>query len=157
MNKTSIINLIVFALLTLSTGLFTGYSLGHSEAQTLSFGEIKPVSDLNLGIATFKLLKEENGQLHGQVDGQKARIAYHPEHILDLKPGESFEIPLKDVNLSSYYEFENIPEGMAYISSKSGKYYYSILDPRALRLNPKTRLYFTTEIEAQEAGFIAPK
>lgn len=157
MNKTTILNFVISGLLILSIGLITGYTAGLTEAKTRSFPEFKPVSKLNSGIATIKFLKQENGVLYGQIDGQKARLAYSPEHIDDLNVGETFEIPLSQISLSAYYGALEIPEGVAYISSKTGKYYYGIMDPRALRITPKNRLYFQSSSEAENAGFSAPK
>lgn len=153
MNKTTLFNALLSAILILCIGLFTGYTLGYKEAQGNSFKEINPVSEVNPGIATIKFLKQEKGKLYGQVSGQEARIAYSLDHIKEVKVGESFEIPLKDTNLAAFYGAEEIPEGMTYISSKSGAYFYHILDPRSLRITPKNRVYFQTEEQALEAGY----
>ena len=131
--------------------------MGYIKAQKSAFGEIKPIHELNPGITTIKVLKHENGHIYGQIGGQKARIAYSPDHILDLEVGETFDIPLNQINLAAYYGAQAIPEGTAYISSKTGKYYYHIFDPRSLRITPKNRLYFSTEEEAVGEGFIPPK
>ena len=151
----NIVNFIISGLLIISIGLISGYTVGFSEAKTRSFTEFKPVSELNSGIATIKFLKVEKGVLFGQIDGQKARIAYSPEHIDDLEMGQTFEIPLDQITLNAYYGALEIPKGMAYISSKTGKYYYGIMDPRALRITPKNRLYFESSAEAENAGFQA--
>ena len=157
MNKSTILNFVISGFLVLSIGLITGYTVGFSEAKTFSFPQFKPVPELNPGITTIEFLKQENGILYGQVEGQKARIAYSPEHIDDLEVGHTFEIPLNQITLNAYYGPQDIPEGMAYISSKTGKYYYGIMDPRALRITPKNRLYFQSATEAENAGFSAPK
>jgi len=157
MNKSTVLNLIISSLLILSIGLFTGFSVGYGQAQKYNFAALKQTRDINPGISTLKLLKEENGTIYGQTEGQKLRIAYGPEKIFDLKPGEKIEIPMNEINLASYYGAKDIPEGIAYISSKTGKYFYSVLDPRALRILAKNRLYFSTEEQAYEEGFIPPK
>lgn len=157
MSKSNLLNIIISGLLTLSIGLFTGYIIAWEEAKKTSFPELKQIPDLNPGIATIKFLKQEEGKIYGKVEGQKARIAYSPENIEDLEVGETFEIPLDKISLSAYYRAEDIPEGVAYISSKTGKYAYSILDPRSLRILPKNRIYFATKEEAYEAGFITPE
>ena len=138
-------------------GLTSGYSLGYFRGARSSFPEIKEVSDINPGISTIKFLKLEGGLLKGEITGQKARLAYSPEHIVDLQPGETFEIPIYQVSLGQYYSARDLPEGMQYIASKTGKYYYSVLDPRAFRLTPKNRVYFTLSSEAEKMGYLAPK
>lgn len=157
MNKSTLINLIFSGILILSLGLFTGYSIGYSQAKTNSFSAIKPVEELNPGIATLKFMKYENGKIYGQIAGQKARIAYSTDHIYDLAMGENFEIPLNQINLGMYYSAQDVPEGVNFIASKSGKYYYHVLDPRAIRITPKNRMYFKAEQEALGEGFIPPK
>ncbi len=157
MKKTTILNLFIASLTLLFIGLSSGYAVGYHQAQNESFPEIIPIQDTNPHISTVKFLKVEDGTLYGQIDGQKARLAHSPDHISDLNVGDDFQIPLNEINLASYYSVETIPDGVSYIASETGKYYYSILDPRALRLTPKNRQYFYTEDEDLNAGYIAPK
>ncbi len=154
MNK---LNLTITSLFILFIGLSTGYALGYQEAKKANFPLFETVGEINPKISLVKLLKIENNQLIGAVEGQKTRLAYNPEKIIDLKPNETFKIPLNEINLSSYDQVSELPEGTQYISSRSGKYFYHILDPRALRITPKNRLYFKTKEAASNEGYLPPK
>lgn len=157
MIKKELINTILSAILILTIGLVIGYSLGYFQSAQAAFPEIKEVTDLNPGIATIKFLKLEGGILKGEIAGQKARIAYDMEHINDLNPGDSFEIPIYQVRLGQYYSARDLPEGMQYIASKQGKYYYSVLSSKAFKITPKNRLYFVEKSEAEKMGYLPPK
>ena len=136
------LNFIISSLLILSIGLFSGYGMGYYQAQSAEFPVITEVEELNAKISTIHFLKVADGKLYGQVVGQPARLAHSTESIQTIAPGTSFEIPLQEVNLASFYGAQDLPENTAYIASRSGKYYYHILDPRALRITPKNRIYF---------------
>jgi len=149
------LNLLISGLLVLSIGLFSGYAMGYFQAKSAQFPQIQMVDELNSNVSTIHLLNVADGVLHGQVAGQAARIAHHTEAIQTVQAGETFQIPLADVDLASFYSAEDLPENTAFIASKSGKYYYSILDPRALRITPKNRRYFQSDLEAEAAGYQA--
>ncbi|MBU0667507.1 hypothetical protein KJ835_00135 [Patescibacteria group bacterium] len=157
MSKKELINLISSIILILSIGLVSGYSLGYYRAAQAAFPGMTEVADINPEIATIRFLKFENGMLKGEIAGQKARLAYSPEGVLDLEPGQSFEIPAAGITLYQYYSVRDLPEGTQFIASKSGKYYYSVLNPKAFGITPKNRLYFKTEEEAEKIGFLPPK
>lgn len=151
------ISLIVSIFLIFAIGLTTGYCIGYFQAGKAAFPDIKEISDVNPGVSTIKFLKVQNGLLKGEIAGQKARLAYSTEKIEDLEPGASFEIPLSQVTLGQYYSAQDLPAGIQFIASTSGKYYYSVLDPRAFKITPKNRLYFKQASEARARGFLAPK
>jgi len=157
MIKKELINVILSVILILAIGLVSGYSLGYFRSAQTAFPEMKEVDDLNPGIATIKFLKLENGILKGEIAGQKARLAYSVEHIFDLEPGEPFEIPVYQVSLGQYYSARDLPSDMQYIASKQGKYYYSVLSPKAFKITPKNRLYFAKKEEAEKMGYLPPK
>ena len=157
MIKKELINVILSATLILSIGLVSGFSLGYFRSAQAAFPAMTEVADLNQNVATIKFLKLEGGMLKGEIAGQKARLAYSTEHIFDLEPGESFEIPVYEVSLYQYYSARDLPEGTQYIASKSGKYYYSVLNPKAFGITPKNRLHFSTKEEAEKMGYLPPK
>lgn len=98
-------------------------------------------------------MEVKNGVLKGRISGQRSRIAYSANDILEIEPEESFEIPLKNIRLKDFYAYEDLPEGTQFISSKNGKYYYSILDSRAFNISKANRLHFQNRHEAENAGF----
>lgn len=153
MNK-QMLNLITFSILTLIIGGLIGYSTGHFYATKNSFPQIVPIKEVNSYVTTIKLMEAENGTLVGYVEGQKARLAYSSEQILELLPGDRFELPIDDIDLHLFYLENQIPENAHFIASKSGKYYYHILDKRSLGITPKNRVFFSTSKEAEKAGYL---
>ncbi|MBN2086728.1 hypothetical protein JW758_00095 [Candidatus Peregrinibacteria bacterium] len=153
MNRTAIINITISATLILSIGIITGYTAGYFHAKTMSFPEIKIVEDINEGIATIKLMQVKNGQLIGKIDGRTARLAYNSDNIMELNAGDEFTIPISQINLKDYYIADSLPTGTQFIASKSGKYYYSILDKKAFNIVEKNRIYFKNEEDAKEKGY----
>lgn len=153
MNK-QLINLIIAISLILSIGLMSGYALGHFRASKKQFPAIKTVTEINPGITTIKFLKVENGKLFGKIDGNKGRLVYSATHILEVGKGEEFTIPLGDISLQSYYRAQNIPENVLFMASRKGKYYYSVFDKSAYRIKSENRIYFESETEAEEMGFL---
>ena len=157
MSKKDLINTALASILILSIGLTTGFSLGYYQSVRASFPAFKEVEDLNPGISTLRFLKLENGLLKGEIAGQKARLAYNTEEVVDLNPGESFEIPVYQVTLGQYYSPRDLPADTQFIASSQGKYYYSVLNSKAFIITPKNRLYFKTVEAAEKMGYLPPK
>lgn len=154
MKKSEIFHLAVSGALMLSIGGLTGYSLGYFQAKTASFPAIKTVDDINEGITTIQFLESQGGKITARVDGNPARIAYSPENIFDIEPGQEFTIPLYQVNLGSFYTVQNLPEDAIFVASSQGKYFYHVFDPQAFKITPKNRLYFTKESQALASGYL---
>jgi len=154
MNKSQIINITISIILILLIGLITGYSVGYFRATHNRFPEIEFTDDINQGVATIKLMEIKNGKLSGEVAGRNVRIAYSPDKILDLNKEDTFEIPLNEINLKSYYQANNIPSDALFVASKNGKYYYSVLDKRAFNLSISNRIFFSNSEEAEKLGYI---
>jgi len=153
MKNSEIINIIVSIILILSIGVLSGYSIGYFEGSQKSFPDIKIIEDINQGISTIKLLEIKNGKLIGEISGKDTRFAYNADNIIEIKQGESFEIPLNKISLKDFYVSKSIPKDALYIASKSGKYYYSIFDKKAFNLSKNNRIYFTNEEDAKKAGY----
>lgn len=154
MKKFTYLNIGISVFLILSIGLSVGYAVGYYYSTKNHFPKIKFVDGVNAGIATIKLMEVKNGKLVGEVGGREARIIYSPNDILELKKDDKFEVPMSQIQLKSYYQIEDIPKDTQYIASKNGKYYYSILDKRALGLSQKTRIYFKNSEDAEKKGYI---
>ncbi|MBU1018283.1 hypothetical protein KKA33_04630 [Patescibacteria group bacterium] len=153
MNKEHL-NLIFSITLILTIGLISGYAMGYFRATRNHFPEIQIVEEVNPGIATIKLMEMKNGKLYGEVVGQKARLVYSANDILELDKGSAFEIPTSQITLKNYYQVRDIPDGAQFAASKNGKYYYSVFDKQTLNLKPENRLYFSSTSEAEEMGYI---
>ncbi len=151
------IGIFISILLILSIGFVSGLSVGYFKAYKNAFPKFKESIDVNPKISTIKFLKLEHGIIKGEISGRKTRIAYSPEAIFDLEENESFEIPIYKINLSQFYSARDLPEGVQYIASKHGKYYYHIMNPRSLKITPKNRVYFKKSDEAEKRGYIPVK
>ncbi|MBI4129325.1 hypothetical protein HY464_01380 [Candidatus Peregrinibacteria bacterium] len=47
-----------------------------------------------------------------------------------------------------------VPDGMQFVASRKGKKYYSVTSPISERIKPENRMYFSTNAEAEAAGFL---
>lgn len=148
------INLTLSITLILTIGLVTGYAMGYFRATRNHFPEIQLVDEVNPGIATIKLMEVKNGKLYGEVVGQKARIIYSTNDILELDKESAFEIPINQISLKNYHQARDIPENAQFVASKNGKYYYSVFNKRAFSLKPANRLYFSSSSEAEKMGYL---
>lgn len=99
-------------------------------------------------------MEVKNGKLYGRISGREGRIAYGPDDILTIEKEGNFEISLNKIRLADFYQAEDIPDGMQFIASIQGKYYYSVFDKRALAISPKNRLYFPSAEEAEKYGYL---
>ncbi|MBI5422089.1 hypothetical protein HZA44_03065 [Candidatus Peregrinibacteria bacterium] len=151
MNK-QLANAILAGLLILAIGLASGYSLGFARGSRGRFPEIKTVGDLNTGVATLKLKGVGGGKLTGEAAGQTVRIVSGANEIREVKIGETFEIPVSTIALSTPVA-PAIPANAQFMASKRGKVYYSVFDARGLEIAPQNRVYFNSEAEAEKAGF----
>lgn len=157
MGKKQLIGIIFSSILILTIGISIGYSLGYFQAVRASFLDIKEIPDTNPQIAIIKLLEVKNGQLIGEIAGQKVRLAYSTKNIEDIEPDGKFSIPLNGITLGQYYSAESLPKGTQFIASSQGKYYYSVLDPKSFSITPKNRVYFTDGAQAEKRGYLPPR
>ncbi|MBN1258809.1 hypothetical protein JXA05_03565 [Candidatus Peregrinibacteria bacterium] len=153
-NRLNLINVITSATLIFLIGLFSGYGTGYFHAIRKSFPEIRPIDDVNPGIATVKLMEVKNGYLVGRISGKKTRLAYRPDGIMDMEPEQEFKIPVGQISLKDYYAAENVPQDAQFIASSNGKYYYSILSKKAWSISPANRVFFKSSREAETAGYL---
>lgn len=141
--------------LILLIGLTTGYTIGYFRSQSNQFPEFKLAEqDINEMTPTLKLLEVKGGKLKAELRGKPFRLIHSIDHIKEIQPDETFEIPLNQINLAHYYQTQNIPENALFIASKTGKYYYSVFNKSSFNLNAKNRIYFSSEEEARQAGYI---
>jgi hypothetical protein len=153
MKKIDIINITFALVLTITIGFTVGYAIGTYNAKVSSFPDILRIADINPGVATLQMLEVRNGEMIGKVTGRGARLAYSEDEVLELQKGAYFKIPIEKVSLASYYQAETIPDEASFIASSQGKYYYHVLDKKALSITPENRLYFRTSWEAEAAGY----
>lgn len=151
--RTEKINAIILALLILGTGYFSGYTLGYFRAADNAFPEIQTMPELNPGIATLRLMEVKNGQLIGETAGQKMRIAYNTQNILELEKNALFSVPIADISLKDYYPARSVPADAMFMASREGRYYYSVFEKSAYRISEKNRVFFGSAAEAEKNGY----
>jgi hypothetical protein len=90
-----------------------------------------------------------DGTIQGTITGE-ARLFLGEEYVIQDASG-AFAHPadLFFMHVVSIL----IPEGMQFVASKRGTYYYPVSSKEAERLVPENRLYFRTEQEAKNAGY----
>ena len=76
-----------------------------------------------------------------------------------IQKGESTKLIFREDSRSSVIHEEvdvtvSYPEGMMFVASGRGKYYYPVLSEKGQELSPKYRMYFRTEADAHAAGFL---
>lgn len=148
------INIIIGTTLVLLIGLTSGYAIGFFRATKNNFPKIQLANEINEGITTIKLMEVKNGNLYGKISGREGRIAYNSNSVITIQKEEEFKIPINQINLRQYYQAQSLPADTQFIASKQGKYYYSVLDKRALNITEKNRIHFSSEIEAEEMGYL---
>jgi len=153
-SRLNLINTIISATLILCIGLAIGYAAGYFYAAQASFPEIKPISETNPGIATVKFIEVKNGQLVGKITGQRTRLAWNPDGIIDLDAESEFKIPLSQINLKDYYAADSLPPDVQFVASSKGKYYYSVFEKTAWNISPSNRIYFSSRVEAEKSGYL---
>ena len=137
---------------TILLAILLGYLLGR--LTTLRFSlpetEISLVDDTRPGIPIVRIEGIRDGLIRGSIQG-KARLFLGEEYII---PNESGAIAIEpDIFLEDIVTVL-IPEGMNFVASKRGKKFYPVFSSQGERIVPKNRLYFKTEGEAENAGYV---
>ncbi len=153
-NRSNLINVIIQATLILCIGVAIGYATGYFYAAQSSFPEIKPIGEMNPKIATVKFIEVKNGQLIGKIAGQRARLVWNPNGIIDVDVEGDFSIPLNQINLKDYYAADALPADAQFVASAKGKYYYSVFQKMAWAISPANRVYFSSRQQAEKAGYL---
>ena len=153
-NRFGLINTIISATLILCIGLAVGYAAGYFYAAQASFPEIKPVGEINPKVATVKFIEVKNGQLVGKISGQRTRLAWSPNGIIDVDLEGEFSIPLSQINLKDYYAADSLPQDARFVASSKGKYYYSVFEKMAWAISPANRVYFSSREDAEKSGYL---
>jgi hypothetical protein len=93
----------------------------------------------------------ENGILKGSLEGEEVRIVVrNAKEPYSLFPGE-FAFSVEEI--LPLLQKIPAPEGMAFVASKNGKYFYPLDSPRAALITPKNRIFFRDEQHAENEGF----
>ncbi|MDD4761990.1 MAG: hypothetical protein PHZ25_03150 [Candidatus Pacebacteria bacterium] len=131
--------------------LIVGYLLGRliTERRTLPH---TPMTMRDLGrssVPTVHIDGVFNGQIRGMVRGE-ARLFLAGDQILPDQSG-AFLTPAGPFLVNNVTI--TVPAGMRFVASKRGQKYYAITSASAANLAPENRVYFSSEEEAEGAGY----
>jgi len=137
----------------LGLAVLCGYLLGrlltHVAAPEVT---IKQLPDERAGVPVVQLSGVQDGNLQGTIIGD-VRFFLGDEQISPKEDG-TIASPV-----GSFFTNEvviRVPEGMQFVASKQGKYYYPVLSANGEKLVPANRVYFRTAADAEKAGFKHP-
>jgi|CXWL01.1.fsa_nt_gi hypothetical protein len=120
---------------------------------SLKVPELQQLGELNTKIPIVTITDIDNGRLLGTVNTLKIRLKSGSE-VAVPDPDQHFELNIKDLGFAAQPDPRlKVPERAKFVASKNGKYFYELDEATAKRLSPLTRVFFTTEKEAQAAGY----
>ena len=129
--------------------LLTGYLIGRLvTSASLPKPSIMVVPDERDPVAVIRLEGVRNGQLEGETKGD---VRFFLGDRLILAQSGTLKVPV-----GSFFTNEiaiTIPEGMQFVASKKGTYYYPVDSADGEKIVPENRYYFRDEISAKAAGF----
>jgi len=130
--------------------LLVGFTLGQVVmSKKLQKTQIQITEDNRAKVPVVSINGIYDGELSGKISGE-TRVFLGDSQIVPNADGV-FNIRADDLFIN--YVKIRIPEGMNYVASKKGKYYYSVTSVAGERIIPKNRVYFESEKGAQNAGF----
>ena len=129
--------------------LLTGYLIGRLvTSAVLPKPSITVVPDERAPVAVIRLEGVRNGQLEGETKGD---VRFFLGEKLILVQSGMLKVPV-----GSFFTNEiaiTVPDGMKFVASKKGTYYYVVDSADGEKIVPENRLYFRDEISARNAGF----
>lgn len=128
-------------MLALSAGYLHGRTLSHREVG------VNILDSPLLTVPTVTVHGIRNSKVLGSISGDVRVFLGNTQ----LSHTGSFAVAASEllVNVVDV----SIPQGMHYVASRKGQKYYPVQSASANRLKPENRIYFRTELEAQNAGY----
>lgn len=139
---------------SLLLALLVGYLLGRlMSAGPVAPGPLQIVNDQREKIPVVTVEGIVNGEVRGTIDGT-ARFFLG---VVPAIPDESgvFRLPAAPFLRNTVTVI--VPEGMQFVASRKGKYYYTVRSANGERIVPENRVYFRKAEEAEAAGFAQGK
>jgi len=127
-----------------------GYGAGRIVSAQRVSGNAPVVmrEDTREGVPVVRLDRIVNGELRGTLNGD-ARL-FLGDRLVTVQSG-SFRIPANEL-LMNFITIE-VPEGMKFVASKKGTYYYPVASSNGEAIVPANRVYFNDEESARAAGY----
>lgn len=140
--------------LALIGSLFLAVILGFVAGRIRSFqmhavNSLSLQRDERLSIPVITIDAIHDGVIEGSAKGQ-VRLIGEGKSVTPDNDG-NFQIPLSILRRTVEVR---VPPNAQFVASKKGKKYYKVDSPSGQRLKPETRVYFASEKEAEDAGFI---
>ncbi|MBU0458080.1 hypothetical protein KJ652_06815 [Patescibacteria group bacterium] len=128
-----------------------GYTIGNAtKAYKLGDVPIRLIENDNNHIGVVELEGIFDGDLKGSITGD-TRVFLGENQIIPNTEGE-FKVRADDLFIN-YIQIK-VPEGMKFVASKRGKYYYSVTSSAGEGITPGNRVYFSDAEEAKDAGYL---
>lgn len=147
---TKMMTIIALLMLAVSVGSIVQDSLSQKPAELEQIGEETRVAK----VPTIVLEKTENGILFANITGGDARIIVSDNEEVVTGQG-SVEVDITPV-LPTLKMIPH-PEGMQYVASKRGKYYWPLDGIEAHQIAWANRTFFASSEDAEIAGYIYGK
>jgi len=135
------------------------FSLGRLSVQYEIHRELDPVQvveEINPKIPQIVINEIKDAKIIGSVNASEIRIKSGEQTAVPDEENK-FEIDIQHLGYigpKRKIVKVTIPEWANFVASKSGKYYYEIDEKSAKKLSLANRVYFKTEEEAEEAGYL---
>jgi len=103
-------------------------------------------------VPVLKIISIGDGYLRGEVTGGEVRVsAGEALGVSDAETG-MLAVPLDWALVN--YSTESFPEGAQFVASRNGSKYHKLSSSGAQQILPDNRVFFQTEAEAREAGYL---
>ncbi len=147
------IQLISLLLAAMVAGILMG--IAYEQWQLTKTREPIEIGDFSDEISLLHFDTIENGILKGRLEGEGARVVVRDAaEVYSIFPGE-FSVPVTEI--LPLLKTIPSPEGMAFVASKNGKYFYPLDSVGAASISVRNRIFFSNQESAKKAGFVQKK
>lgn len=119
--------------------------------------DIQQVPELSKVLPVIHITDIKDAQVIGTANTSQLRILSQDEVVVPDEQGD-FILDITHLGFIGAKKpviKHTVPEWAQYVASKNGKYYYSLDEKQAKRLSVPNRMYFRTEEEAGEEGYLS--
>jgi len=138
--------------------LLLTFLVGYTFGQTVMSRKIQDVpltitTDTRQKVPVVIINGIENSKLVGSI-AEEVRVFLDDEMVIPNASG-AFAVSADSLFVNSVTV--SVPEGMQFVASSRGKYYYPVISSKGERITPKNRIYFRDANAAEGAGFVRGK
>jgi len=117
---------------------------------------IRVVDEVNPKVPLVEITDIKDAKIIGTVNRAEIRISSGP-HVAIPDEKKHFELPIEHLGFMSRKQPKDkaqVPSWAKFVASKKGKYFYDLSGKAAKNLSSSNKLFFATEKEAKEAGYL---